>query len=169
MSAAAPGPGGWPIVVGLGTEDRRDDAAGLEAVRLLGSLAPPQVRIAALPARSIDLLDLWTGAPLAVVIDAAVSGAPPGSVHRLEGLAGTPTAQLRFSPRHPSSHELALPDVLELGRALGQLPDRLVILGVEAAHLGPGHGLSAAARAGVLRAVEIALAEIESLASAPSR
>jgi hydrogenase maturation protease len=157
-----------PLVAGLGTEDRRDDGAGLEAARLLTRLAPPEARVALLPGRATDLLDLWTGVPLAIVLDAAVSGAPPGSVHRLEVLAGELPAELPASPHVPSSHELRLPEVLELGRVLGQLPVRLVLLGIEAARWDHGRGLSDAVRAGVLRAVEVALAELESLPSPSS-
>ncbi|MDP2529656.1 MAG: hydrogenase maturation protease [Candidatus Palauibacterales bacterium] len=144
------------IVVGLGSPDRRDDAAGLEAVRLLAPLVPPDVRVAALPGRETELLDLWTGAPLAVVIDAVLSGAAPGTVHRLDGFIDA----LPGSPPHPSSHDLGLPDIVELGRALGRLPARLLILGIEAGTVAHGPGLSPPVRIGVERAVRIALAEV---------
>lgn len=156
---------GRALVVGLGSPDRSDDAAGLEAVRLLALLAPPDVRVAALPGREADLLDLWTGAPLAVVIDAVSSGAPPGTVHRLDALGDV----LPVSPPHPSSHGLGLGEIIALGKVLGQLPDRLVVVGIEAARFGPGRGLSAPVRRGVLRALEVTLLELHTLAMLSSR
>jgi len=138
------------VVAGLGAEDRGDDAAGLEVARLLSWFAPDGVRVYALPGgRTADLLEVWEGAPLAVVVDAAVSGAPPGTVHRLDGLAGS----LLPPPDRSSTHGLTVADVIELGRALGRLPERLLVFGIEAGQVDPGRGLTPPVRAGVQRAV----------------
>ena len=145
------------VVAGLGAEDRGDDAAGLEAARLLSWFAPGGVRVHALAGgRTTDLLELWEGVPLAVVVDAAVSGAPPGTVHRLDGLA----APLPPSPDRSSTHGLSVADVIELGRALGRLPERLLVLGIEAGDVDPGRGLTPPVRAGVQRAVRAVLGEV---------
>ena len=71
------------VVAGFGSEYRRDDGAGpavadrvaelFDGVANLGPIADP-----------LDLLGLWDGAELAVVIDAVHSGAEPGTVQLIE-------------------------------------------------------------------------------------
>lgn len=153
------------IVAGLGDDERRDDGAGLEAARRLRRSVPIGVRVLVLPARTLDLLEAWSGASLAVVIDAAVSGAPPGTVHRVDGLAKAPLP--RPAPR--STHGLGLADVVDLGRALGWLPARLVLLGIEVRDVSIGRGLSREVRRGVEHAVLLALGEVRGARPAPRR
>ncbi len=84
------------------------------------------------------LVSAWEDAALALVIDAAVSGASPGTVHRLEaGAQALPKDLARCS-----SHGLGLAEAVELGKALGRLPERLVIFAVEAATLEQGAAMS---------------------------
>jgi hydrogenase maturation protease len=61
---------------------------------------------------------------------------------------------------HRSTHDLGLADIVELGRVLGRLPPRLVILGIEVADCAPGAGLSPAVQRGLRRAVRRALAAL---------
>jgi hydrogenase maturation protease len=92
------------------------------------------------------LVEAWTGADHVVVVDAAVSGAAPGTVHRFDARAEPlPARSLRSS-----THGFGVADAVELARALGRLPPRLDVYAVEAADVGAGSGLSPA----VARAVE---------------
>ncbi|MEU7880211.1 hydrogenase maturation protease [Microbispora bryophytorum] len=112
------------MVIGLGGDGRGDDAAGLEvARRLRGSLAP-SVAIVESAGDPAQLVEAWTGARLAVVIDAVSSGAPPGTVHRRTDVEGGPSW-------HGSSHSFGLADAVDLGRALGRMPAQLIVIGVE--------------------------------------
>jgi hydrogenase maturation protease len=144
------------MVIGLGTPERGDDAAGLEAARLLAPLAPAGTRVLALPGQTAELLDLWTQAPLAVVIDAVVSGAAPGTIHRVDGRNG----RLRGASYRRSTHDIGLADIVALGRALDRLPQRLVIVGIEVQSCSVGAGLSALVRRGVRQAVGAVLTEL---------
>src|SRR3970040_627455 len=67
------------IVIGVGNPTRGDDAAGLEVAR-------PARRVEAHQEAngSYELMDVWEGADEVIVVDAARSGAPPGTVHRFE-------------------------------------------------------------------------------------
>ncbi len=104
------------------------------AVRLVEPLTDPMA-----------LLDLWEGASLAILVDAALSGAAPGTVRRIE--AGALEA-LR-SERPTSSHALSVREAYELGRSLGRLPRRLVVYAIEASDLRPGEQLSPEVEAAV--------------------
>lgn len=133
------------LVVGLGEPSRGDDGAGPEAVRRLKSRFGGGVRIVERLSEPTALLDLWENVRLAVVVDAARSGAPAGTVRRLEGkdLAGQPLE------RRTSSHGLTLADALELGVRLGRMPRRLVIYAIEGSSFETGEGLSAPVARGV--------------------
>ena len=106
------------VVIGIGNPDRGDDGAGREAVRRLCGRVPPGVELRAMDGEPAALLDALWGAGAAWLVDACASGAPPGTVHRLDAAAG-PLPREGFAL---SSHGLGLAEAVELARALGQLP-----------------------------------------------
>lgn len=131
-------------IIGIGQSMRGDDAAGLEAVRLwqatyqvAGSHPQVQVELAELP--GLDLLNLLEGTQEAILVDATQSGAIPGSIRVLA------ENQLdAFSAGSESAHGWGVAETLSLGRQLmpSSMPSRLVLIGIEAAQLGLGDGLS---------------------------
>jgi len=62
-----------------------------------------------------------------ILIDAVKSGAAIGSVVHIEG-----DAIYRQLARHTSTHGFGVADALKLAERLGQLPAKVVLLGVEA-------------------------------------
>lgn len=139
------------VVIAMGNPFRRDDGVGhavLEALRARGGPGPG-VALVHLDGEPARLLDAWAGVELAVVVDAVRGAGAPGSVHpRGVHLGGAPA--FPATPRAAvSSHGEGLPAALALGAALGRLPGRLVVVGVEAADLGEGPGLSPPVAAGV--------------------
>lgn len=149
-----------PLVIGLGNPLRGDDAAGLEAARIIRERAP-QAEVVTCEREPSDLIYLWEGASLAVVIDAVV-GVPPGTVHRLEVEEGGGPAPGWPPSRTASTHALDLPQIIELGRSLGRMPRRLVVLGIAGQAFEAGAPMSDAARAGVDAAVPAILRELGS-------
>lgn len=131
-------PAAGPLVVGVGREGRRDDAAGLRAARLARALLWPAGRVMEVEGTTTSLLDAWSGADSVVVVDAMVSGAPPGTVRRLDA-AREPLQAVLF---RGSTHGLGLAEAVELARSLGQLPPSLVIYGIEGEDFGFGTRLS---------------------------
>jgi hydrogenase maturation protease len=128
------------IVVGLGNAFRGDDAAGLAVARALGD----DPRVLVHEGEPIDLLDRWDGAGEVIVVDAARSGAAPGTVHRLDGLTEPVAAG-------GSIHAFGLAETLALARALGRAPARVTVIGIEGERFGAGDGLSPAVAAAVER------------------
>jgi hydrogenase maturation protease len=124
------------LVIGIGSEPRGDDAAGLEAVRRLR--AGDGIESALCLTGALELLELWRGAPAVLLVDAVRSGSAPGTMHRFE----VGTQPLDCSIRLCSSHAIGVGEAVELARVLGRLPPRLVIYGIEAAGFQPGTGLS---------------------------
>jgi hydrogenase maturation protease len=122
------------VVIGIGNPMRSDDGIGAAAVALLQNT----VDCIALDGEATRLIDAWEGRAHAIVIDAVISGAPAGTVHRLDPERDT----LPATPAAISSHAAGLSEALELARVLDRLPERLTVYGVEAADVSPGPDLS---------------------------
>jgi hydrogenase maturation protease len=90
-------------------------------------------------------MDAWANADAAVVVDATSSGAKPGTIIRLDVAA----TAVRSSLFRYSSHAFGLAEAIELARALGQLPRRLLVFGIEGADFTMGEGLSPEVNAAV--------------------
>lgn len=146
------------VVVGVGNPWRGDDAAGLEAVARLASDATG-ISITRHEGDAIGLLDLWTGAPAVVIVDAIHSGAPAGTLHRFDA-SRTP---LPVELSHGSSHAVAVGEAIELARALGRLPPRVVVHGVEGADYSARHGLSASVTAALEPLIRRVQADLDGL------
>ena len=143
------------VVIGVGNAYRGDDAAGREVARLVRARAPEGLEVVVCELEPTRLIDAWDGADLALVVDAVSSGAEPGTVHRFDGASGPlPSREFRSS-----THALGIGETVELARALGRLPARIVVIGVEGESFGAGTELSGPARAGVERAVDLVLEE----------
>lgn len=127
-------------VVCLGNRFRGDDAAGL----LVGDrLRAAGVRVTECADEPTRLIDGWNGLGTLVLVDAARSGAPPGTVRRVElGDEGIPR-ELGLT----SSHAFGIAEAVELARALGRLPARVVVYAVEAGTLEAGAPLTPAVAA----------------------
>jgi len=95
-----------------------------------------------------QLMEAWAPARRACVVDAMVSGAPPGTVRRFDAAAGPLPAEVLLV----STHALGAGAAIEMGRALGRLPAALVVYGVEGAAFAIGSGLSPAVAAGAAEA-----------------
>jgi hydrogenase maturation protease len=69
------------VVIGVGNEFRRDDAAGPAVVTSLRGRVPPGVELVLTDGEPTRLIEAWTGAALAVVVDAVRADPPrPGRV-----------------------------------------------------------------------------------------
>jgi hydrogenase maturation protease len=147
------------VVIGVGNPDRGDDAAGREVVRRLASGAAEHIRLIEADGEASSLLAYLEGASTAFLVDACVSGAPAGTVRRID-LATESLPRARYGL---SSHGLGLAEALELAQALGQLPSTCVIYAIEAERVDFGAPLSAAAARGVAETVAALRREIAAL------
>ncbi|HEY7051940.1 MAG TPA: hydrogenase maturation protease [Mycobacterium sp.] len=141
------------VVIGIGNSYRRDDGVGPAVAAELEKRKLSGVRILTMAGEPAEILDAWTGARRAVVVDAAMTaGSIPGRIRRWspEEMKGTAAVV--------SSHALGLPQTYALGEALGRLPDELTVFTVDAADASDGVGLTPA--------VAVVVPELVSLISA---
>jgi hydrogenase maturation protease len=141
------------MVIGVGNAWRGDDGAGLAVARRLRELALAGLEVRELEGDASALVDVWSSADRVVVVDAAASGSPPGTVRHFDARSGPlPARRLRSS-----THGFGVPDAVELGRVLGRLPKRLDVYAIEGATFAAGGRLSPA----VERAVDALAATLE--------
>lgn len=126
------------LVLGIGNEARSDDAVGLVIARALAAKNLPDVTIVQAGGDGTSLADIWQGADNVIIVDAVSSGAPPGTVHRLEAHdQAVPTGVMRCS-----SHCFGVSEAIELARSLNRLPARMTVFGIEGKNFDMGIGLS---------------------------
>ncbi len=144
------------LIIGLGNQYRRDDAVGLVVARYLKEQAPERVRVLEGSSEGAALMESWKDADAVILIDAVHSGAEPGTLHRLD--AHTQPIPTEFS--HCSTHAFSTAEAIELARALGQLPPRLVVYGVEGKTFEAGLGLSPEVEEAAQKVVERVLGDL---------
>lgn len=151
-------------VIGIGNRLRGDDAAGPWVIDLLSASPPAGVRLLTAPGDMLALFDLWEASEHAILVDAMAPGDTPGRVLRLEA-GDAPLASTLGS--FASSHAFNLAEAVALGRALGRLPPRLVIYGIEAASFEHGSAPGAAVQAAVTEVGRRIREELETCTKPP--
>lgn len=134
-------------IIGIGNDYRRDDAVGLLVARALKTRAPAGCEVLEASGEGAQLMELWKDAEAVILIDALQSGHSPGAVRRFAAhREALPARSFRYS-----THAFSLGEAIELARALGEIPPRLEVFGIEGRDFSAGEGLSpevaAAARA----------------------
>ena len=125
-------------IIGLGNELRGDDAVGLQIARRLRQTVGNCTEVIEAEMAGVDLIELMKGARVVILIDAARSGKKPGMIHRLD--ASESPIGMRMFPH--SSHALGISDAVELARAMGDLPAKVIVYGIEAGDTEAGQALS---------------------------
>lgn len=124
-------------VFGLGNPTRGDDGIGWLVAGRLKERVPDGVDVRLAIGESLDLIESWTGARVVIVVDAVHSGTTPGTVHRF--VAGRDPLPSRPST---STHGMGLAEALAMARAIGRVPPRLIVWGIEGACFEVGAGIS---------------------------
>ena len=122
------------ILIGTGNPLAGDDAAGRLVARKARPRLPADVHVVEATGDGAALLDLWNAGDDVILVDAAVSGGPPGTIHMLE--AADRPLPARFHLR--SSHAFGVAPGIELARALSRLPRRLALYAIEAGSFDTG-------------------------------
>ncbi len=128
------------LVIGIGNPDRGDDGVGrLVAQRLRGHL-PPGIHIEEQDGGAAPLIEYLRDADSVWLIDAAVSGAPPGTIRRTDCHASDALPTRTGA----SSHGLGVPEAVALARTLHGLPRVCMLYTVEGVTFAPGAGMTPA-------------------------
>ena len=140
------------LVAGVGNVFLRDDAFGVEVVRLLAERPqPPGVQVRDYGIRGVHLAyELLNGYDLFVLVDAAPRGEAPGTVTVLEVDLPDPDALPVID-----AHSLTPDAIFGLLSSLGGHPGRSLVVACEPAEVDAGMGLSNPVREALPHAVRV--------------
>jgi hydrogenase maturation protease len=143
---------GRTLVAGVGNVFLRDDAFGVEVIRLLEDQPrPPGVQIRDYGIRGVHLVyELLDGCDLFVLVDAAARGEEPGTVTVLE--VNLPSPESLPQPVM-DAHSLTPDAIFGLLASLGGHPGRCLVVACEPADVSAGMGLSEPVRQALPHAV----------------
>jgi hydrogenase maturation protease len=145
------------LIIGVGNVYRGDDGAGIEVARRLRPLVPPGTQVLEQSGEGTALMSAWEGETSVILLDAVHSGAAPGTVFRFNARATPlPTAFFRYS-----THAFSVAEAVEVGRALGRLPEHVYVFGIEGACFDPGIGLTPAVEGAIDGVVRDVLALVQ--------
>lgn len=162
------------VIIGMGNPLLSDDGVGIAvaravASRLTGSAGTSAERsggeltVTELPTGGIRLMEAMAGFRRAVVVDAMLTGSPPGTLHRFDP-KGFVTTKNTYS-----SHDTDFATAFDLGLLAGvSLPEKLSFWGIEAREFDRfGSQFTEEVAAAVPEAVERIVAEIAGWEGAP--
>ena len=115
------------LIIGIGNPYRGDDAVGLRIAQDIKKKSPDHVNVIEQSGEGTSLMESWKDADTVILIDAVHSGAQPGTIHRFD--VHTQTIPTKFF--HYSTHAFGVAEAIELARALKQLPQNLIVYGIE--------------------------------------
>jgi hydrogenase maturation protease len=132
------------LILGMGNVLRRDEGLGVRALQRLAERYAPHddVRLVDGGTLGLDLLSYLEEAERLLVLDAALTDGPPGTLLRVAGDDVPAFFGMRSSP-----HEVGLPDLLAVARLRGTEPPEVVVLGMQPGVIELGWDLSPAVTA----------------------
>ena len=150
------------LIIGIGNPDCGDDAAGRAVAARIQACGRKEFRVMESHGEASALLSLFAHSDHVILVDAAFSGAKPGTVAHFD-VRATPLPTARFGV---STHGFGLAEAVELGRALNLLPRRCEVFAIEAESCETGRGLSPEVEGAVAEVAARILADLEATSDA---
>jgi hydrogenase maturation protease len=141
------------VVIGIGNRFRRDDGSALQVLNALAGRLPESTVVIESDGEPARLIDSWADAPVAVVVETVRQNRAPGSI---AGIAWEAHVASSTGIEH-GSHSLGILEAIALGRAVGRMPLKLRLIGIEPEDLGWGEGLTAAVAHSIDAAADLVL------------
>ena len=153
------------LILCCGNADQGDAGAGpacADALRML------HVPAKCLTGDAFSLLDAWTGHAKVILVDAIVTGATPGAVHKFEIKNGEDIGSFEKSLAG-SSHGVGIVEAFRLGKLTKNVPPDAVIYGIEAFSFEWGAGLSPEVHGAVQQLASTLAHELAAQPDAPAQ
>ena len=144
------------LVLALGNPIRSDDGVGIAALRCLEGdpRVPEFVELVEGGTKGLELVAYINGMTRLLVLDAVEADAAAGTIVSMQG------GELRALPGNGNVHDLALADILNALRLLGQEPRETILLGVQPRTTELGTSLSESVKSALPDLVEAAIAQL---------
>lgn len=115
------------LVLGLGNTIMSDDGVGPHVIELLRKeRLPDHVSLMDGGTLGLDLLPYLEGIRRLVIVDAVETGQPAGTVIQLVGDQVPIALETKLSP-----HQMGMKDLLAVARLMGQMPDEIILIGIQ--------------------------------------
>jgi len=144
-------------VIGVGNILMGDEGVGVRAVEELGRLKLPEgVQLIDAGTAIHSLMGRLSEFDKLVIIDAVKGGRPPGTIYRLalDEIESDPSRIL-------SLHDLGVLETLRIERLIGDIPEEVVIVGIEPERVEPSLELSPVLRERLPELIRAVLEELE--------
>ena len=126
------------LVIGIGNAFRSDDAVGLKVAQRLQLHSGHHLKVIEFTSDPLNLWDQWQQYDDVRLIDAIPLKEQAGRVHQFDASRKSlPTGLFQGS-----THNLGVAEAIELARALGKLPRKFMVYGIEGKNFGFGQTLS---------------------------
>jgi len=145
------------LVIGIGNPFRGDDGAGLILAAMLRERDLPGTVLIEANGDVSGLMDAWKDAAEVILVDAVFSGAKAGTIFRFDA-SHHPLPRETFAS--VSTHSFSLADSIELARALGQLPAKVIVYGIEGKDFSARTGLTPEVERATNEALKRILADV---------
>ena len=144
------------LVLALGNPIRSDDGVGIFALQSLEEdpRVPGDVELVEGGTKGLELVSYISGMSRLLVLDAVDVGAVAGRIICIQG------TELGSLPGKGNVHDLALADILNALRLLGQEPQETVLLGIQPGTTELGTSLSKSVESSLPLLVEAAIAQL---------
>lgn len=145
------------LVLGLGNVLLGDEGVGVRALELLRERhrLPPHVGALDGGTLGMHLFPYLDGCDRLLILDAVQTGGPPGTPARLTGAELDQVFQQKLS-----MHQAGVPELLALGRLVGNLPSEVVVCGLQPLAVAWGLELSPPVAAQLGRLVDLAVDQL---------
>lgn len=128
------------LLAGLGSPLMTDEGVGVYLAEEIAhrDLLPNSVEVLELGTGNLNVIHAIAGRRMVVFIDCARMGCDPGTMRRF----GMEDVVSRKVQPNWSAHEGDLLNLLEISRTIGELPNEVVLFGIEPERIGYGESLS---------------------------
>jgi hydrogenase maturation protease len=122
-------------VIGVGNADCGDDGAGPAVIDLLSEIGTIDPKIVKSSGETSGLIEILSETDKVILVDAIAAQSQEGTIHRFDASDGPLPAEL-FT--NYSTHSMGVNEAIEMARALGELPEKTIVYGIEGINFEPG-------------------------------
>lgn len=138
------------LVLGIGNPNCGDEAVGPAVAKRINHFDEDGVHTQIVSSDASSIIGAMKGYNYVILVDAILSRNATGAMHVFDASRGALPTEL-FEKY--STHDLGLDQAIELARKLGELPQKLVVLGIEGSNFEPGEPMSPRVEAAIDDAV----------------
>jgi hydrogenase maturation protease len=146
------------VVIGIGNILLRDEGVGVRVVERLKEFdLPENVEIYDGATLGLSLLNILSDCKKAIIVDAVLAGGKPGEVYKFDLRE---VLDKNLNTGILSMHDIDFITAFKMGREFLNLPEKIIVVGIEPSTFEEGLELSKEVEAGIPKAIEKIMEEL---------